>query len=1108
VEEPEEGDGNEPASSVSLLAVSREAEAMREGRLLLGEGDRLQEAGELTAARETWQQAAETFERAGAPLEASEAWQRIGFSHLEPTEIPTLSQKDLGAVLAPFFRSIQDAASVLEEARRKDLSPSSQEETRADRAEELYERASERILDPQVSTQQACKEAMPLLVEAKELFRQAGSQIGEIKSQLFEAHCHVDPENPVSTLTALPVLFDALQTLSSMPLGDSTTQLDLEAGDLLANGDLDLAETKYLELLDRYEEEGDRSGVAGALMDLGALYGQRGEYEAALERSCAALDASRSVDDEYRLQNLGAIHHNLGGIARDLGRPTVAAEEMTMALTIWRALGRPDREAGTLAVLGKTQADLGWLNEGRATLEAARSLQDELSPDPAVQAVILNNLAAVLYQQGSYREALQYQQEAADLVPIDLPTLPVHLNQDLLWTMLGSMSGATLGSTATLGPGLDRLEPLLQCQEATGLFLAGEIEQALGALSRAFKGMAEGGFGGIEMQQIPDQLDQILGTGGPGSQIGLDNIDLSRLGESSPLLQQYLQLVQAKVAASHGRVEEARATAQSLLERFESQGDPMGRLLSHIALVSIHLCNAQNPPGAIPHMEAAVGLLDEISSSLPSQMQASFHGTLLARSLFDGTTLAAFLSEHPRLALEISERSRARAVLTQLGRLDEDLEARLLAVPGSDPESEKGRDEAQQLRLRIAFLEKRLATPSLQGFEHAREREVLQQELDDLQRRFDLESRRAAVTTEATTPSEALTLDGIQARLSEDVALVEYHLFDLNLIDFVERLPGAKSCCRPPVLAWVIDAQDVVALSLEVDGETLRQEIQAFRALLATRDAGWRDASQSLYLHLIAPLRSHLDPHTTLWLVPHRSLHHLPFAALLDPETGRLLIEDFQITHLPSASSLGLLPQESSDSPGHGVLAVGDPDGSLPAAAREASAIARLFPGAEVLSGAAARESEVRRSVGHHRVLHFATHGRYDTEHPLFSHLQLLSDQHHDGRLEAHEILELDLRGTDLVVLSGCETGTAEPTGGDEVPSLSRAFLAAGAHNVLASLWRVEDQATADLMERFYRHWKAGESSADALRRAQLDTRKRYPHPYDWAGFEISGRGD
>ena len=113
----------------------------------------------------------------------------------------------------------------------------------------------------------------------------------------------------------------------------------------------------------------------------------------------------------------------------------------------------------------------------------------------------------------------------------------------------------------------------------------------------------------------------------------------------------------------------------------------------------------------------------------------------------------------------------------------------------------------------------------------------------------------------------------------------------------------------------------------------------------------------------------------------------------------------------------------------------------------------------------------------------------------------------YDGWLTVGEVYGLDLSQADLVVLSACQTNLGELSAGDELVGLTRAFFFAGTPTVVASLWSVEDEATALLMERFYTHLRDGTGKAEALRQAQLEVREEHPNPYYWAGFVLSGDG-
>ncbi|MCL5995326.1 MAG: CHAT domain-containing protein, partial [Chloroflexi bacterium] len=103
------------------------------------------------------------------------------------------------------------------------------------------------------------------------------------------------------------------------------------------------------------------------------------------------------------------------------------------------------------------------------------------------------------------------------------------------------------------------------------------------------------------------------------------------------------------------------------------------------------------------------------------------------------------------------------------------------------------------------------------------------------------------------------------------------------------------------------------------------------------------------------------------------------------------------------------------------------------------------------------------------------------------------------------EVYGLDLHNTDLVVLSACETQLGRQSQGDDIIALNRAFMYAGTPTVVASLWSVNDEATSQLMRSFYQHLKEGMGKAEALRAAQAELRTRYPHPFYWAAFVLTG---
>jgi CHAT domain-containing protein len=186
----------------------------------------------------------------------------------------------------------------------------------------------------------------------------------------------------------------------------------------------------------------------------------------------------------------------------------------------------------------------------------------------------------------------------------------------------------------------------------------------------------------------------------------------------------------------------------------------------------------------------------------------------------------------------------------------------------------------------------------------------------------------------------------------------------------------------------------------------------------------------------------------------------------------------------------------------------------LPFSRREAEGIMSLTSpgqGLEALDFDATRAAATSPKLSQYRIVHFATHGLLDSRHPELSGLVLsLLDKQgktQPGFLSLEDIYNLDLPA-DLVVLSACETGLGKEIDGEGLIGLTRGFMYAGASRVVASLWSVNDAATAELMVRFYRGvLREGRTPAAALRQAQLGMWRtaRWKLPYYWAAFQVQG---
>lgn len=328
-----------------------------------------------------------------------------------------------------------------------------------------------------------------------------------------------------------------------------------------------------------------------------------------------------------------------------------------------------------------------------------------------------------------------------------------------------------------------------------------------------------------------------------------------------------------------------------------------------------------------------------------------------------------------------------------------------------------------------------------------------------------------------------------------------------NLNELLKLLPKDETLIEyygndDSMFAFVLSSKGVGAIRLKTKG--LSSEIAAFRTSLTDpNDASYRRAAESLYAKLFAPLTRSIKT-SSVTVVPHGSLHYLPFNALMSD--GRYIIDSYKLRTLPSASVMKFLNKKTTAS--NELLVLGNPDVDdasldLPGAQLEAQAVARTFERSQLLLRKQATETVVKKNGAGFKRLHFASHGIFDAEKPMSSGLMLAADDSNDGMLTVSELYDLKL-DADLITLSACETALGKIANGDDVVGFTRGFLYAGASSIVSSLWKVDDAATNKLMQKFYIELKSRDKRS-ALRNAQLELKKIQRHPYYWAAFQLTG---
>jgi CHAT domain-containing protein/tetratricopeptide (TPR) repeat protein len=491
-------------------------------------------------------------------------------------------------------------------------------------------------------------------------------------------------------------------------------------------------------------------------------------------------------------------------------------------------------------------------------------------------------------------------------------------------------------------------------------------------------------------------------------------------------------------------------------------------------------------------LDEAINLLEDQRRALPGEDLRSAFLTEHLRPYQEQLRLALVAGDPAQVLLQL-ERYRARSLADKLdeGEAEQDAQARA----EGDPEL---RERLQWLYRRVQRLQDEdERSPALQDELHRAEHELLERAR---RRRLAAHPVAADLPGAATNPA-AFSVAALQAALSAHDAVVEYGVLDDELFALI--VTRSQLLLQRHVASW---AQVVQALhSTRFQIETLRHGVAPVQAHLAAITHRTQLRLQQLHALVWAPLQDTLRHCTRLMVVPHAQLAALPFGALqaaagrqTSPATERpLLGQQFQWALVPSARA-ALRGLQRQPVPARRALVLGD-SLRLPHAAREAQWVAGLFTHSQALVGEQATLAALQAQAADADVIHLACHAQFRHDNPRFSALHL-----QEGALTVELAESLRLRaGT--VVLSACESGLAEHGGGDEMVGLVRAFLMAGAARVVATLWPVDDAATADFMAHFYGALMAGHAPSMALQEAQSRLRQERPEPYFWAAFTLYG---
>lgn len=588
---------------------------------------------------------------------------------------------------------------------------------------------------------------------------------------------------------------------------------------------------------------------------------------------------------------------------------------------------------------------------------------------------------------------------------------------------------------------------------------------------------------------------------------------------------------QARAEHGLGKFDDARTRLQAVLAYAEGAGRRVMIASSHIELGHIEL-SAKRPAVAQTHAERATAIVE--SMDIGSQRAAALH--VLGLALTANARRDEGIERLKQAAkINAEEIARTGGDSEQQGatgygrsrRIFRDAIDALLAAGRAEEALEMlqlSRDAALQrtfgkLRPKV---QDQTAQRAVESAQDAKEQE--------LAARRALEAEKAKPDTER---SEA-RLKALGEKIAGSEAKARQLLFQLKkdhprlhalsaqVTDPGALLRGRKALPDGTVVLATFAAENelflftiakerdrVQAYRVPVGAAELRADVLAWRQAVQKRTPKQSALGRKLYERLLGPVEADLASAKTVLVVPSGPLFYLPFGAL-EPPPGkhRYAIERWRFGTIVS-ETIVTLQSAAIQRKWSSFAAFTNPDGSLPGAQAEVEKLASdVLRGAKIFLGERVVADSIRSVIGQARVLHFATHGVLAGNGPD-SFLQLAGT-----KLTLDDIAGLDLVDqVDLVVLSACQTAVAVGETAEEGFSIADTFSRAGVPTLIASLWAVPDDATGELMVRFYRNLRGGKiSGAEALQRAQVELiglqqggRKPYANPVHWAAFGLLG---
>jgi CHAT domain-containing protein/Tfp pilus assembly protein PilF len=900
---------------------------------------------------------------------------------------------------------------------------------------------------------------------------------------------------------------------------------------------------QYAEALDffqqalvNFRENGNSLDQGQTFKKIGAIYIYLGQYHQSLEAFQQALIIFREIGN---FPEVGDTLNNKGLIFRRLGQYPQALEDYQQALAIFREIGDIARQGTTLNNIGLVNHYLSQYSQALENFQQALVIFRKIG-DLAGEGTTLNNIGLTYSNLGQYFYAIEYFQQALVIrsqLGDSATERSILLNIGAVYRSLGQCSNA-----------LVFYEQSLQLSRIIGdRYSEGVIFSNIGAIYDCLEQYSKS----LEYYQ---QALTIIGAVGAKAELGtiLSNIggvynSLEQHNKAFEYYQQALTII---------REVGDRTGEGTTLNNIGGVYDSLGQYSKGLKYYQQALTIRQR----IGDREGEGISLNNIASTLQKQKQPELAIVFYKQSVnvreairYDIRTLPREQQESYTQTVADTYRRLANLLLSQGRLLEAQQVLELLKIQELRDFTRNARAGGETSGIVLARIEENILNKygtliifGQQVYECEQKKcstlSQLRDQLDVLTQKFQQDANAFRKT--------------LQDRLAKDPALLEPEQLRTTAAKIVTTQPGTiliyplvvKDKIRI-LLASRAGEKGVVFRSFEtpVDQQQLWKTVNQFRIRLSNREdeTAIKTTSQQLYKWLIQPLEKEIKNSNVHHLVfsLDRSTRYIPMAALFDGQ--QYLIERYAVSTVLNAGLTDAKDRLPKNKQEVRVLAMGVskafpgfnalsyvPDELATIIQQSGKAQQGIFPGSEFLNENFTFNS-LRDNLTGNKVLHLATHGKFESGRPENSYL--LSGSGEPLTVDKIQTLGNYMADTHLVVLSACETALGGvDADGLEMSGMSFYFLTNGAKSVIASLWLVNDASTSQLMQRFYQNLSTGQmTKTEALRQAQLAMLKsnsqgnsshrssvnyklgqgeqsisrNLSHPYYWAPFILIGNG-